>query len=53
MEKTEWFVHDCNKIFVYELKKSFYGLRQSLRKWYKKFDFFMMSLNFKRSEYDH
>jgi hypothetical protein len=36
-----------------QLKKSLYGLRQSPRKWYKKFDSFMLSLNFTRSEYDH
>lgn len=30
-----------------------YGLKQSPRQWYKKFDSFMMSLKFQRSEYDH
>jgi hypothetical protein len=30
-----------------------YGLRQSPRQWYKKFDSFMVSQNFIRSEYDH
>ena len=30
-----------------------YGLRKSPRKWYKKFDSFMVSQNFIRSEYDH
>jgi hypothetical protein len=35
------------------LKNSLYGLRQSPRKWYKKFDSLMVSLNFTKSEYDH
>jgi Reverse transcriptase (RNA-dependent DNA polymerase) len=35
------------------LNKSFYGLKQSPRQWYKKFDSFMVSLNFSRSNYDN
>ncbi|KAL2242583.1 UNVERIFIED_CONTAM: Retrovirus-related Pol polyprotein from transposon TNT 1-94 [Sesamum indicum] len=35
------------------LKKSLYGLKQSPRQWNKKFDEFMLSLNFSRSNYDH
>jgi hypothetical protein len=53
MEQPEGFVQDHNKRFVCKLKKSLYGLRQSPRKWYKKFDSFMVNLNFTRSEYDH
>jgi len=34
------------------LKKSLYGLKQSPRQWYKKFDSFMVSINFSRSNYD-
>jgi len=34
------------------LKKSLYGLKQSPRQWYKKFDSFMVSINFHRSNYD-
>jgi hypothetical protein len=30
-----------------------YGLRQSPRQWYKKFDSFMVSQNYTSSEYDH
>jgi hypothetical protein len=40
-------------MFVYKLKKSLYGLRQSPRQWYKKFDSFTVRQNFTRSEYDH
>ncbi|KAL2231405.1 UNVERIFIED_CONTAM: Retrovirus-related Pol polyprotein from transposon TNT 1-94 [Sesamum indicum] len=35
------------------LKKSLYGLKQSPRQWNKKFDEFMLSLSFSRSNYDH
>ncbi|CAM8972177.1 unnamed protein product [Rhodiola kirilowii] len=34
------------------LKRSLYGLKQSPRLWYQKFDKFVLSLGFKRSEYD-
>jgi hypothetical protein len=40
------------KIFVCKLKKSLYGLKKSPRKWYKKFDSFMIANGFKRSLYD-
>jgi hypothetical protein len=53
MEQPEGFVQNRNKKFVCRLKKSLYGMRQSPRQWYKKFDSFMMSQNYTRSEYDH
>jgi hypothetical protein len=53
MEQPEGFVQDRRKRFVCRLKKSLYGLRQSPRQWYKKFDSFMVSQNYTRSEYDH
>jgi hypothetical protein len=52
MEQPKGFVQNRNKKFFYRLKKSLYGLRKSPRQWYKKFDTFMMSQNYTRSEYD-
>jgi ATP-binding cassette subfamily B (MDR/TAP) protein 1 len=37
---------------VCRLNKSLYGLKQSPRQWYKKFNAFMVSVNFSRSNYD-
>ncbi|CAM8885204.1 unnamed protein product [Rhodiola kirilowii] len=34
------------------VKKSLYGLKQSPRQWYRRFDEFMMKCEFKRSSYD-
>ncbi|MQL05653.1 hypothetical protein EI015_26655, partial [Escherichia coli] len=34
------------------LKKSLYGLKQSPRQWYRKFDDFMISLGFQRCKFD-
>jgi hypothetical protein len=53
MEQLEGFVQNRNKKFVCSLQKSLYGLRQSPRKWYKKFESFMVRQNYTRSEYDH
>ena len=38
--------------YVCKLKKSLYGLKQSPRQWYKRFDKFMLSLGYFRSTYD-
>ncbi|GJZ72238.1 retrotransposon protein, putative, ty1-copia subclass [Tanacetum coccineum] len=39
-----------NKVCL--LKKSLYGLKQSLMQWYKRFDVYMISNGFSRSNYD-
>lgn len=38
--------------YVCRLKKSLYGLKQSRRQWYKRFDSYMIELGYNRSEYD-
>nr|GEZ32578.1 retrovirus-related Pol polyprotein from transposon TNT 1-94 [Tanacetum cinerariifolium] len=40
-----------NKVFL--LKKSLYGLKQSPRQWYKRFDEYMLNNRFKHSSYDN
>ena len=35
------------------LKKSLYGLKQSLKKWYKRFDTFIIGNGYHKSEYDN
>ncbi|GKB75211.1 copia LTR rider [Tanacetum coccineum] len=40
-----------NKVCL--LKKSLYGLKQSPRQWYKRFDVYMISNGFSRSSYDN
>ena len=37
---------------VYLLKKSLYGLKQSPRQWYLRFDQFTSSYGYNRSQYD-
>ena len=53
MNQPEGFVIPRKENFVCKLKKSLYGLKQSPRQWYKRFDSFMLSYGFKRSDYDN
>lgn len=53
MEQPKGFVQGGSRRLVSKLRKSLYGLRQSPRQCHKKFDSFMVSQNFIRSEYDH
>ena len=48
IEQPEDFKVKGNENMVCRLKKSLYGLKQALRQCYKKFDFFMMSQEYKR-----
>uniref|UniRef100_A0ACD5XBE3 Uncharacterized protein n=1 Tax=Avena sativa TaxID=4498 RepID=A0ACD5XBE3_AVESA len=52
MDQPEGFIVPGKEDFVCKLKKSLYGLKQSPRKWYKRFDSFMISYGFERSKYD-
>ena len=52
MDQPEGFVVPGKEDVVCRLKKSLYGLKQSPRQWYKRFDSFMISQGFKRSDYD-
>nr|AAM08562.1 Putative retroelement [Oryza sativa Japonica Group]AAM10749.1 Putative retroelement [Oryza sativa Japonica Group] len=52
MEQPEGFVVPGKENLVCRLKKSLYGLKQSPRQWYKRFDSFMLSQKFRRSNYD-
>ena len=53
MEQPEVFVQHQTGTSICKLKKSLYGLKQTHRQWYKKFDSFMVSQGYTRSEYDH
>ena len=52
MDQLEGFVVPEKENLVYRLKKSLYGLKQSPRQWYKRFDSFMFSHGFKWSDYN-
>jgi hypothetical protein len=53
MKQPEGFVVKRKKELVCKLKKSLYGLKQSPRMWYQKFDTYMLVLGFTRSKEDH
>eukprot|EP00253_Pinus_taeda_P022564 PITA_22564 len=53
MKEPERFAVKGKKEHVCNLKKSLYGLKQSPRMWYRKFDTFIRGLGFTRSKADH
>ena len=53
MKQPEGFSVKGKKELVYKLKKSLYGLKQSPRMWYQKFDTYIQGLGFVRSNVDH
>ena len=52
MQQLEDFVVSTKEDYVCLLKISLYGLKQYFGKWYKRFDSFMISHNFRRCPYD-
>jgi hypothetical protein len=53
MKQPQGYVVKAKKELVCKLKKSLYGLKQSPRMWYQKFDTYMFGLGFTRSKEDH
>ena len=53
MKQLEGFTIKGKKELVYKLKKSLYGLKQTPRMWYQKFDTYIQELGFVRSQVDH
>jgi hypothetical protein len=52
MEQPEGFSQPGQEHLVCKLKKSFYGLKQSPRQWYKRFDSYMINIGYRKCEYD-
>ena len=52
MHQPEGFVIEGKEGHVYRLKKSLYGLKQSPRQWYLRFDTIMIEHGYSRSKYD-
>jgi hypothetical protein len=53
MKQPEGFVVKGKKEMVHKLKNSLYGLMQSPRMWYQKFDTYIIGLRFVRIQVDH
>ena len=52
MKQLEGYIQEDKENKVYLLKKSLYGLKHSSRRWYKRFDSFMIKAKYNRCEYD-
>ncbi|KAL0291984.1 UNVERIFIED_CONTAM: Retrovirus-related Pol polyprotein from transposon TNT 1-94 [Sesamum calycinum] len=52
MEQPDRFTQPGHEHLICKLKKSLYGLKQSPRQWYKRFDSYMLQIGYKWCEYD-
>ncbi|KAL0336278.1 UNVERIFIED_CONTAM: Retrovirus-related Pol polyprotein from transposon TNT 1-94 [Sesamum radiatum] len=52
MEQPNGFTQPGHEHLVCKLKKSLYGLKQSPRQWYKRFDSYMLQIDYKQCEHD-
>ena len=53
MAQSEGFIEKGKEQLICRLNKSLYSFKQEPRYWYKRFDFFIVSLGFDRSEANH
>jgi hypothetical protein len=53
MSQPDYFAEKGKEHLVCKLKKSLYGLKQSPRMWYQKYDTYVLSLGFTRAKSDH
>ena len=53
MKQREGFHVEGKEEYVCRLRKSLYGLKQALRKWYKKFESVMCEQGYKKTTSDH
>jgi hypothetical protein len=52
MHQLEGFIVEGKEDHVCQLRRSLYGLKQSPRQWYKRFDSFMIGHGYTKSSYD-